>query len=76
MSTSISERMREKGFTSDAALAAVVGCERSMVTRVKLGKATPSLSIAVKLGAALDLPVDRFIAEPVKADEPKTEAAA
>lgn len=63
MSTSISDRMREKGFKSDAALAAKVGCERSMVTRIKLGKARPSLELAVKLSTALDLPADAFLAD-------------
>ncbi len=61
MSTSISERMREKGFKTDAELAAAVGCERSMVTRIKLGKARPSLDLAVKLSKALDLPADAFL---------------
>jgi len=60
MST-ISERMKEKGFKSDAALAAAVRCERSMVTRIKLGKATPSLELAVRLINALDLPADAFL---------------
>lgn len=63
MSTSISDRMREKGFKSDAALAAKVGCERSMVTRIKLGKARPSLELAVKLSAVLELPADAFLTE-------------
>lgn len=63
MSTSISDRMREKGFKSDAALAAKVGCERSMVTRIKLGKARPSLELAVKLSTALDLPADAFLTD-------------
>lgn len=63
MSTSISDRMREKGFKSDAALAQAVGCDRSMVTRVKLGKAAPSLDLAVKLSNALDLPADAFLPE-------------
>jgi transcriptional regulator with XRE-family HTH domain len=53
--------MKEKGFATDAALAAVVECERSMVTRVKLGKAKPSLELAVKLSKALDLPADAFL---------------
>jgi len=66
MST-ISERMKEKGFTSDASLAAAVKCERSMVTRVKLGKAKPSLELAVRLSRALDLPADAFLPQPEQA---------
>lgn len=61
MSTLISERMKEKGFATDAALAAVVQCDRSMVTRIKLGKVRPSLRIAVRLSKALDLPADAFL---------------
>lgn len=61
MSTLISKRMKEKGFKSDAALALAVQCDRSMVTRVKLGKAKPSLRLAIKLIAALDLPADAFM---------------
>lgn len=61
MSTLISKRMKEKGFATDAALAAEVKCERSMVTRVKLGKAKPSLELAIKLSKALDLPADAFL---------------
>jgi len=40
-----------------------VGCERSMVTRIKLGKARPSLELAVKLSTALDLPADAFLTD-------------
>ena len=69
MST-ISERMKEKGFKSDAELAAVVGCDRSMVTRVKLGSAEPSLRFLVKFIEALDLPAEAFLRA-----SSKTEAA-
>jgi transcriptional regulator with XRE-family HTH domain len=63
MSTLISERMKEKGFATDAALAAAVKCDRSMVTRIKLGQVRPSLKIAVRLAKALDLPADAFLPE-------------
>lgn len=68
MSTQIAQRMQAKGFKTDAALAAAVECERSMITRIKLGKARPSLRLAVKLSEALDMPADAFL--------PKQEEAA
>lgn len=61
MSTIISERMREKGFKSDAALADAVNCDRSMVSRVKRGKVMPSLDLAIKLSKVLDLPAETFL---------------
>lgn len=63
MSTPIAVRMKERGFETDAALAERVGCERSMVTRVKLGKAKPSLDLAIKLSKELKLPVEAFLPE-------------
>lgn len=59
MATPISEKMEALGFT-DGGLAAAVGCERSMITKIKLGKANPSLGLAVKLGALLALPAESF----------------
>ena len=70
MATPISTKMEALGIT-DAALAARVGCERSMVTKIKLGKATPSLQLAVKLGAELGLPAEAF-----HLPAPTTEASA
>jgi transcriptional regulator with XRE-family HTH domain len=60
MST-ISERMKEKKFASDAALAVAVNCDRTMVSRIRRGKAQPSLELAVRLSKALDLPESTFI---------------
>jgi len=59
MDTPISNAIKAKGL-SDAQVAAMVGCERSMVTKIKLGKATPSLPLALKLADALELPVANF----------------
>jgi len=47
---------------TDQALAELVGCERSMVTKLKLGKATASLPLALRLSEALDLPPSAFVA--------------
>ena len=66
MATLISSKMEALHLT-DAKLAADVGCERSMITKLKLGKATASLPLAIKLSKALDLPPDTFV---------RTEAAA
>ena len=66
MSTQIARQMKAKDFLTDAALATAVGCERSMVTRIKLGTARPSLELALKLSKALDLPPDAFL--PAKDD--------
>jgi transcriptional regulator with XRE-family HTH domain len=59
MATLISERMEALGI-SDAELARRVGLERSMVTKIKLGKASPSLKRAIKLAKELDMPADAF----------------
>lgn len=62
MNTSIiSQRMKEKGFETDAALAAKVQCDRSMITRIKAGKVQPSLRIAVRLAKLLGLPPETFL---------------
>lgn len=74
MSTIILDRMRELGLT-DAKLAESADCDRSMINRVKFGKAMPSLVTAVKLAAALDLPVSTFITEKAAAKREKGRAA-
>ena len=66
MATLISTRMEALNLT-DAALAAKVDCERSMVTKIKLGKATPSLPLAVRLSQELDLPPETFLPEKASA---------
>ena len=44
--------------TTDAALAEKVGCDRSMITKIRSGKATPSLPLALAInretGVALE----------------------
>lgn len=60
MSTDIVTRMRELNLT-DAALAEKVKCERSMINRIRRGKARPSLGLAVRLSKALDLPAETFL---------------
>lgn len=44
--------------TTDAALAAKVGCDRSMITKIKAGKATPSLPLAIAISRETGVPVE------------------
>jgi transcriptional regulator with XRE-family HTH domain len=79
MSTLIADRMKERGFNDDASLASVVGCDRSMINRIRRGEATPSLPLAVKLSEALDLPASTFVPpdgrEAEHAAQPESDAA-
>lgn len=67
MNTSVIERMRAKGFKDDASLAVAVGCDRSMINRIRQGKATPSLRLAAKLAETLDMEPADFLSEPTPA---------
>lgn len=58
----ISEAIATKGLT-DAKLAEQVGCDRSMITKIRAGTVTPSLPLALKLSAALSIPVSAFDAK-------------
>lgn len=46
--TKLAEYLNATG-TTDAALAAKVGCDRSMITKIRSGKATPSLPLALAI---------------------------
>ena len=46
--TKLNEWMKSK-LIRDAALAELVGCERSMITKLRHGKATPSLPLALAI---------------------------
>ena len=56
MATPISQRFEALKLT-DAAHAAKFGCERSMVTKIKLGKARPSPELAQRIAEATGIPV-------------------
>lgn len=60
MATPTSIKMAERKLT-DAALAEKVGVDRSTITRIKLGKARPSLDLAVKLSSELGLNAGDFL---------------
>ena len=59
----LADILSENSIT-DAALAEKVGCDRSMITKIKAGKATPSLPLALAIhretGVAIEtlLPAD------------------
>lgn len=44
----LSQILSDAGVT-DAALAARVGCDRSMITKIRSGRATPSLPLALAI---------------------------
>nr|WP_245444911.1 helix-turn-helix transcriptional regulator [Mesorhizobium soli] len=47
--------------TTDAALAAKVGCDRSMITKIRAGKATPSLPLALAITRETGVPVEALL---------------
>ncbi|PWJ80602.1 DNA-binding XRE family transcriptional regulator [Pseudaminobacter salicylatoxidans] len=46
---------------TDAAFAAKVGCDRSMITKLRAGKATPSLRLAAAISRETGLPIEALI---------------
>ncbi len=49
--------------TTDAALAAVVHCDRSMITKIRLKQVTPSLKLALAISRATGVPVESLLPE-------------
>jgi transcriptional regulator with XRE-family HTH domain len=47
--------------TTDAALAAKVGCDRSMITKIRAGKATPSLRLAAAIARETGVSIETLI---------------
>jgi transcriptional regulator with XRE-family HTH domain len=47
--------------TTDAALAAKVGCDRSMITKIRAGKATPSLRLAAAIARETGISIEALI---------------
>jgi DNA-binding XRE family transcriptional regulator len=58
--TKLADLVRASGKT-DEQLAREVGCSRSMFTKIRLGRATPSLPLAVKISRAVDVPVEALL---------------
>lgn len=43
---------------TDAKLAERVGCDRSMITKIRSGKATPSLKLAIAISQQTGVPIE------------------
>jgi transcriptional regulator with XRE-family HTH domain len=56
----LAEYMAEKNI-KDAPLAKEVGCDRSMITKIRLNQATPSLPLAVKISQYTGVPIEKLI---------------
>lgn len=56
----LAHHMQDLNMT-DAALAALVGCDRSMITRIRNGTATPSLSLAVAIGKHTGVSIEKLL---------------
>jgi DNA-binding XRE family transcriptional regulator len=56
---------------TDAALAAKVRCDRSMITKIRAGKATPSLRLAMAINRETGVPIEALLPGP----SPKREGA-
>lgn len=53
----------------DAELAEMVGVDRSMIARIRLGQATPSLKVAVAIHKITGVDVGTMLAKPAEAAE-------
>lgn len=71
--TKLAEHLTSVGMT-DAALAVKVGCDRSMITKVRAGKATPSLRLAAAICRETGLPIEALIVEATPAPSEKESA--
>lgn len=60
--------MEETGMR-DADLAKKVGVDRSMIARIRLGQATPSLKVAVAIHRLTGVDVGTMLVKPVEAAE-------
>lgn len=58
----LAQYMAEKNV-KDGSLAEAVGCDRSMITKIRRRQATPSLSLAVKINEATGIPVKSLLLE-------------
>ncbi|MCA0345235.1 MAG: helix-turn-helix transcriptional regulator [Proteobacteria bacterium] len=56
----LAKHLLESG-TTDAALAQKVGCDRSMISKLRAGKATPSLPLAVAISRVTGVPVEALL---------------
>lgn len=66
--TKLAEYLSATG-TTDAALASKVGCDRSMITKIRAGKATPSLNLALAITRETGVPVEALVPEAAPTSE-------
>ena len=64
--TPLAERLNSTG-TTDAALASRVGCDRSMISKIRAGKAKPSLTLALAISRETGVPVEALVPVPAAA---------
>ena len=57
MNTIFADRMKSLGL-NDYQLAEKVGCDRSMITKLRHGSATPSIALAIKISAQIGLSIE------------------
>lgn len=53
----IADAMRELGFT-DQKLADAVGCDRTWITRIRQGRALPTLKTPLRIAKLLNVPIE------------------
>jgi len=58
----LAEHMNETK-TTDAALAAIVKCDRSMITKIRRKQVTPSLPLALSISRATGVTVEALLPE-------------
>lgn len=58
----LSQFMKDRAIT-DQALAKQLGVSRPHITKIRSGKRTPSLALAIELARVTSLPVTAFISE-------------
>lgn len=58
----LQQHMKQTGM-KDAQLAALVGCDRSMIARIRLGIATPSLKTAIAIKEATGVEMETMLSE-------------
>lgn len=63
----LAEHMEETN-TTDAALAAIVHCDRSMITKLRNRRVTPSLSLALAISKQTGVPIENLVPTPEAAE--------
>ena len=64
----LQQHMTRTGM-KDAELAELAGVDRSMIARIRLGYATPSLKVAVAIHEATGVDMSSMLAKPTEAAE-------